>query len=147
MKLHTTLIAIFLFCSGVHAEIINIDSAQLSRLSADGVPVIDVRTESEWKSTGIIAGSKTLTFFDETGRANPPQWLEKVRMLARPDQPVILICRSGNRSMAAARFLSDQSGHSTVYNVSKGIAGWTSDGRPVVPFSPPGSGATAVPQR
>ena len=129
--------AVMCFASaGVRAEIINIDNAELARLSASGVKVIDVRTEGEWRSAGVVAGSKLLTFFDEEGHSNPPQWLGKVRMYARSDQPVILICRSGNRSMVAARFLSDQSGYSTVYNVSKGIAGWTSDGRPVVPYAP-----------
>jgi rhodanese-related sulfurtransferase len=126
-------------CAIAHAEIINIDNAQLARLAASGVPVIDIRTEGEWKSTGIIQGSKTLTFFDEVGRSNPPQWLEKVRAYAQPNQPVILICRSGSRSTAAARFLSEQSGYSTIYNVSKGINGWSSDGRPVSPLNQSGS--------
>ena len=47
------------------AEIINIDNAELARLAASGVPVIDIRTEGEWKETGVIAGSRLLTFFDD----------------------------------------------------------------------------------
>jgi rhodanese-related sulfurtransferase len=35
--------------------------------------------------------------------------------------------------MAAAKFLSEQSGYKTVYNVSKGLGGWVGEGRPVVP--------------
>jgi len=58
-----------------------------------------MRTAGEWKSNGILAGSTTLTFFDEAGRANPPQWLEQLKHCARPDQPLILICRRQQRNL------------------------------------------------
>ena len=128
--------ALFLLCLSAqpaYAEIIDIDNAELTRLAAKGVPVIDIRTEGEWRSSGIIAGSKLITFFDEKGQANPPQWLEKLKPIAKPNQPVILICRSGNRTKAATRFLSDQAGYKTVYNVSKGLNSWLSEGHSVVP--------------
>ena len=114
------------------AEVINIDNAELARLAASGVPVIDIRTEGEWKTTGVIAGSKQLTFFDEQGNAIPG-WLEKAKAVAKPDQPVILICRSGNRTKAATQFLSQQAGYKTVYNVSKGLNGWIGEGKPLIP--------------
>jgi rhodanese-related sulfurtransferase len=117
----------------VRAEVIDIDNAELARLKASGVPVIDIRTEGEWKDTGVIAGSRLLTFFDEKGNANPPQWLEKAKAVAKPDQPVILICRSGKRTKMATQFLSQQAGYKTVYNVSKGLNAWIGDGKPLVP--------------
>ena len=117
----------------VHAEVIDIDNAELARLAASGVPLIDIRTEGEWKDTGVIAGSKLLTYFDEKGNANSPQWLEKAKAVAKPDQPVILICRSGKRTKAATQFLSEQAGYKTVYNVSKGLNGWIGEGKPLVP--------------
>ena len=116
-----------------YAEVINIDNAELARLTAKGVPIIDIRTAGEWKSTGVIPGSKLLTFFDEKGNANPVQWLASAKGIAKPDQPVILICRSGNRTRAATQFLSDQAGYKTVYNVSSGLNGWLSEKRSVVP--------------
>jgi rhodanese-related sulfurtransferase len=97
--------------------------------------VIDIRTEGEWKETGVIVGSRLLTFFDENGRSNPPQWLEKLKPIAKPERPVILVCRSGNRTRAAAQFLSEQAGYKTVYNASQGIKAWASDARPMVPPS------------
>ena len=116
-----------------HAEIVNIDNAELARLSASGVPVVDVRTEGEWKESGVLAGSKLITFFDEAGRSNPPQWLEKLKSVTKPEQPVIVVCRSGRRSLAVAQYLSDQAGYKTVYNVSKGMNSWLGEGRQVVP--------------
>ena len=116
-----------------HAEVVNIDNAELARLSASGVPVVDVRTEGEWKESGVLAGSKLITFFDEAGRSNPPQWLEKLKSVTKPEQPVIVVCRSGRRSLAVAQYLSDQAGYKTVYNVSKGMSSWLGEGRSVVP--------------
>jgi len=116
-----------------HAEIIDIDNAELARLIQSGVPLIDIRTQPEWEETGIIAGSRLLTFFDERGRADPGAWLDKVKPLAKTNEPVIIICRSGNRTKAVSQFLSQQAGYSRVYNVKSGIKGWLGTGGAVVP--------------
>lgn len=121
----------FLSSLVVRAEVITIGNAELARLAASGVTVLDVRTEREWKETGVVPGSRLLTYFDENGRSNPPQWLEKLKSAVPAGQPVILVCRSGKRSAAAAQFLSEQAGYKTVYNVGQGINGWAGEGRAV----------------
>jgi len=136
-KRFLALAALGFFSLLARAEVINIDNAELARLTASGVPLVDIRTEGEWKDGGVLAGSKLLTFFDEAGRSNPPQWLEKLKAVTKPGQPVILVCRSGRRSSAAAQFLSAEAGYKTVYNVSKGMNGWVGEGRPVVPAALP----------
>jgi rhodanese-related sulfurtransferase len=80
----------------------------------------------------VIAGSKLLTFFDERGQASPGQWLERARQIAGPEQPVILVCRSGNRTRAASQFLSEQAGYRTVYNLSQGMNAWLGDKRQTI---------------
>jgi rhodanese-related sulfurtransferase len=115
------------------AEVIDIDSAELERLIKTGVPVIDIRTQGEWEETGIISGSKLNTFFDEKGKADPAAWLEKVKPFASPEQSVVVICRSGNRTKAASQFLSQQAGYAKVYNVKNGIKGWVKDGGTLAP--------------
>ncbi|SBT04262.1 Rhodanese domain protein [Candidatus Accumulibacter aalborgensis] len=124
---------VLLFALSVRADVVDIDNAELARLSAAGVPVIDIRTEGEWQETGIVAGSKLLTFVDERGRTDSPAWLEKVRGVAGPDQPVILICRSGKRTKAASRVLSQEAGYGKVYSVQGGILAWAKEGRPMAP--------------
>ena len=89
---------LFLACllaatGGAQAEIIDIDNAQLDKLSRSGVPVIDIRLQSEWEETGIVSGSKLLTFFDEKGKVDAPAWLEKVKPIAKPNQPVMRVGR------------------------------------------------------
>lgn len=127
------LIGIFLFALvslSARAEVIDIDTAELTRLMEKRVPVIDIRTAPEWQESGVVPGSHLLTFFDEQGRADPAAWLNKARAIAKPDQPVIVICRSGNRTKAVSQFLSSQAGYAKVYNVKSGIRAWISEGRP-----------------
>ncbi|WP_265942693.1 rhodanese-like domain-containing protein [Dechloromonas sp. A34] len=116
-----------------HAEVIDIDNAELDKLMKSGVPVVDIRLQSEWEETGIVGGSKLLTFFDERGKAEPAAWLEKVKPIAKPNEPLVVICRSGNRTKAVSQFLSQQAGYAKVYNVKQGIKGWIANGGPVVP--------------
>ena len=115
--------------------VIDIDNGQLNKLMATGVPVIDIRTFPEWQQTGIIPGSHPLTFFDEQGRANTSAWLEKARAIAKPGDPVIVICRSGNRTKVLSQFLRDQAGYAKVYNVTNGINAWAKEGKALVPLS------------
>ncbi len=121
-----------LVSSTLHAEVVDIDSAELSRLQAAGVAVVDVRTAPEWDETGVVPGSHLLTYFDAHGAAEPEHWLRKLQAIASPDQPVVVICRSGQRSRAVSRFLSEQAGYTTVYNVDRGIIAWLDAERPVV---------------
>ena len=130
-------LALVFVSAAVCAEVIVIDNAALVRLMAQGVPLIDIRTEGEWRATGTIAHSQALTFFDERGQANPAQWLAQARKIAAPDQPLILVCRSGNRTREAARFLSEQAAYRTVYHLGKGVSGWVSEGRPLSPWPRP----------
>jgi rhodanese-related sulfurtransferase len=120
-------------CSVAHAEVIDIDNAQLEKLIQSGVPVIDIRLQREWEETGIVAGSKLLTFFDAQGRHDAAGWLEKVKPFAKPNEPVIVICRTGNRTKPVSQFLSQQAGYTTVYNVKHGIKGWIGAGGAVEP--------------
>jgi rhodanese-related sulfurtransferase len=128
-------LALVLFAPLLRAEISHIDNAELARLIGEGVPIVDIRTEGEWKQTGIVGGSYLLTFFDEKGRANPPAFLDKFKAIAKPEEPVIVICRTGNRTQAVAQFL-DQSGYMKVYNVKQGIFGWMKENRAVAPAAP-----------
>lgn len=132
--MHRLLLACLIAFAGLaRAEVIDIDNAQFEKLRQSGVPVVDIRLQSEWEETGIVGGSKLLTFFDERGRADAAGWLDKVKPFAKPNEPVIVICRTGNRTKAVSQFLSQQAGYATVYNVKAGIKGWISAGGPVVP--------------
>lgn len=108
----------------------NVDNRQLKTMLDQGVPIVDIRRPDEWKQTGVIQGSQKLTFVDKSGRLTP-DFLPKFTSTIPKDQPVILICRTGNRTSALARHLSKEMGYTNVYNVKNGITSWMRDGGPV----------------
>lgn len=111
----------------------NIDNAKLQELIKQGVTLVDIRRKEEWQQTGVVEGSKTITFFDHTGRINP-NFVPEFTAIAKPDQPVVLICRTGNRTQAASQAIAQQLGYKDVYNVTHGITGWISEKRPVATY-------------
>lgn len=115
------------------AEIIDVSNEELQLLMAQGVKVVDLRTAGEWQQTGVLAGSHMITLFDERGRPNP-DWSKEVNAISPADQPVALICRTGNRTRVAAKMLSEASPLRKIYNVRSGITAWARAGQPVVPF-------------
>lgn len=109
----------------------NADNQQLQALLGQGVPMYDVRRADEWRQTGVVAGSRRLTFVDKNGRLNP-DFLPQFTQAVDKNDPVILICRTGSRTDFLARYLVEKLGYTKVYNVREGITGWIREGRPVV---------------
>lgn len=132
------LIAVFCLLTALtaRAEVIDIDNVELAKLTSSGVPLIDVRTASEWEETGIVPGSHLLTFFDERGKSDPAAWLEKLKAVAKPGAPLVLICRSGNRSKTVGQFLAQHGGYAKIYNAKSGIRAWAAEGRTVISAAP-----------
>ena len=96
----------------------------------NGTKILDIRRPEEWLKTGVIKGSYKLTAFDKSGRFNrsfPPE-LSKI---SSPVEPIVIICRSGNRSSIIANMLAEQAGYRNVYNVAGGILKWIKTGNPV----------------
>ncbi|WP_406458197.1 rhodanese-like domain-containing protein [Streptomyces sp. NBC_00876] len=97
-----------------------ISAAEALRRTADGAAVLlDVREPSEWDA-GHAPGAVHLPLSVLAEGARPP---------APADRPVVVICRSGNRSRQAARVLADR-GVSAV-DVIGGMTAWASAGFPV----------------
>jgi len=107
----------------------NVNNAGLKDLLAEGVPLYDIRRPEEWRQTGVVDGSRRLTYVDAGGRENP-EILPRIRAEVSKDAPIALICRTGNRTDALARQLAEQ-GYTRIYNVRDGILGWMRDGNPV----------------
>ena len=108
----------------------NVDNAELKTLLAQGVPIYDIRRAEEWRSTGVVEGSRKLTYVDKSGRPNP-EFLPRFAAEVGKNDPVVLICRTGNRTDKLARELADR-GYTQVYTVRNGAPRWISEGNPVV---------------
>jgi rhodanese-related sulfurtransferase len=83
--------------------------------------VLDVREESEYKS-GHLLNSKWIPLGKLVSRAGE---LERYR-----EQPIVVVCRSGNRSASACASLGKQ-GFTQAYNLSGGVMGWQKSNLPL----------------
>ena len=126
---------IFFSASTVYAyEVQDIGNQDLIHFIIQGVTVIDVRATSEWRETGVIEGSHLIMFYDEKGSYDLNAWLVDVAKVASKDEPIVLICHSGNRSKQLANYLSKIVGYKVVYNARRGINYWIKQNNSVVKY-------------
>lgn len=96
--------------------------------------VVDVRSEAEWQASGVISDSRKLQSFDGNGKFDQEKWLAELEKLkSSPEQPVILVCRSGNRSGKVGEILTRQLGMKNIYHLENGLESWIKNGHPVSP--------------
>ena len=98
--------------------------------------LIDVRSHMEFLFIGHPRGAVNIPWIDEPDWVVNPNFVREVRQLLlgglvhdgsdRHSVPVILICRSGKRSLEAGALLASE-GFDTVYNVSDGFEGELDD--------------------
>jgi rhodanese-related sulfurtransferase len=94
--------------------------------------VIDIRTEQEWQQTGTIPNSHKLQFFSAEGKYDTDEWIQKMEALkTNPDQPVILVCRSGSRSSMVGNMLAKQLNMKNIYHLSNGIVPYIKTGNAI----------------
>ena len=134
MKVRTLTITIFLMISSMSlfAEIVEVNNDKIDKLIKVGVPLVDIRTESEWYETGVIDQSNLLTFFDKYGNSKVEEWIAKLEEIAGRKDPVIIICRSGRRSRVVANYLVQKENYLTVYHATNGIKSWIESNNKIV---------------
>ncbi len=93
-----------------------------------GATLIDVRTAAEWSFVGVPdlgalgKEARLVEWITFPGGAPNPAFLEQASAGLHPGQPVLLLCRSGARSLAAARALT-AAGLGPAYNITAGFEG------------------------
>lgn len=90
----------------------NIDGTEAESLIKQGTKIIDVRTTGEF-STGHISGAANIPLNELPNHVNN---LDK-------EEPMIVVCLSGNRSSQASEYLKSR-GFKKVYNLSGGMMAW-----------------------
>jgi rhodanese-related sulfurtransferase len=113
------------------------EAFELVRDNPDAV-LVDVRTEGEWAQVGVPdlgELGKDVVFLEwQQGptRSQNPAFVDDLKATVPADVPVVLICRSGVRSVAAAH-AATAAGLGPAYNVLEGFeggAGWVRNGLP-----------------
>jgi len=105
----------------------------LTAAQAGKVLLIDIRTPAEWRETGTAPGAGRVDFY--RGPQVLTQYLEQ-QTKGDKNAPIALICRTGNRTAQAQRYLQSL-GYTQVWNVKEGMKGstagpgWLKRGLPV----------------
>ncbi len=111
----------------------NVDVVTAYRMmTAEKVPLVDVRTVQEYQFVGHVPGAYSIPAFvwgrwDDQKRSfalDPNPDFVKQLSAAFPDRsaPILLMCRSGHRSAKAAKLLV-AAGYSRVYQIWEGFEG------------------------
>ena len=92
-----------------------------------GATLVDVRTEGEWRAIGIpdttsLEKPPVFSEWVQAGGRPNSQFLEELKAAGVASGPVVFLCRSGQRSIGAAR-LATASGIAPSYNVLEGFEG------------------------
>lgn len=86
--------------------------------------LVDCRTEIEHFYVGHPAGAEHIAWQEAPDWEIDPEFAEKVKRLAHGDisRPILLICRSGHRSVSAGDAL-EAAGFTQVINILEGFEG------------------------
>ena len=127
------LLTLTILTVALFAEFKTIEVAEFEKLQKEGIPVIDIRTEGEWKDTGIIEGAYKITFFSEKGQPLLADWFFEVGHLIKDKkEPFIIYCAHASRTKALGEGLVSM-GFENVYELKGGIEnGWIKAGKKTV---------------
>lgn len=135
MMIKIRFLMVILLCLGAlktNAVTQNMNPEQLLAAQQDGAVVIDIRTPAEWANTGTIVGAKRIMFFDQNRQPQIDAFMQSLEKIVQDNnQPVVLVCRSGNRSGVALRFLQKNKGYKNVAHLARGMNQWLAEKREV----------------
>jgi rhodanese-related sulfurtransferase len=112
----------------------DVTSEQLLDAQKNGSVIIDIRLKKEWVETGIIEGAETITAFTSEGKLHADFQSKFFALIKEKDTPVILYCRSGNRTKRLGDALVDQVGLTNVSHLIGGITGWKKNGEKTITY-------------
>jgi rhodanese-related sulfurtransferase len=127
------LLVVTILTLNLFADFKTVNTVEFEKLKAKGVPVIDIRTPYEWQTTGVIEGSKKITFFSEQGQPLLADWFFEIgHILKDRKEPFIIYCAHANRTKSLGQGLL-QMGFENVYELEGGIEnGWIKKGKKTI---------------
>lgn len=84
--------------------------------------IVDVRTAEELHYVGHVPGARHVAWSAGFPMQRNPAFIEQLARVASPDQVVLLLCRSGKRSVWAAE-AATAAGFGQAFNVLEGFEG------------------------
>ena len=124
-----------LFSKYSTAEVIYIDNRELNDLIEKEIKIVDVRTQNEWKSTGIIKGSILISLLDKKNKFIFENWYKDSNKKISRNESVIFVCGSGVRSKYISNLINKKKPDLKIYNLKKGINNWIRSGNKIYRLS------------
>ena len=115
-----------------YAGELSLDEAWAMLRDRPDAVLIDVRTEAEWNFVGIPVldglgkSARFVEWIGYPGGQPNPVFVDQATTELQPGQPILLLCRSGARSLAAAKALTE-AGYGPAYNITAGFEGGLDD--------------------
>jgi rhodanese-related sulfurtransferase len=95
--------------------------------AGSGKPIfIDVHTPEEFMFVGHAEMARNIPLAAQSRQFPmrlPPDFVSRVKQVAKPDDTLLVMCRSGNRSAQTVNLLAEV-GFRNVYNIMDGMEGW-----------------------
>lgn len=89
---------------------------------AGAAQLVDVRSAEELKFVGHVPGGQHVAWMTGAALVKNPRFVRELEKIASKDSVILLLCRSGKRSAAAAE-AATLAGFTAVYNVLEGFEG------------------------
>lgn len=78
------------------------------------IPIVDVRTEGEWRESGLLKGAIPIVFFSEQGKPLINEFLKELRAKVDTKEPFAIICHTGSRTSMIAPWLSENFNYNVI---------------------------------
>ena len=88
----------------------------------DHVVIVDVRTNEERKFVGYVEDTLHIPWATGTALNRNPRFAKELETKVGKDKIILLLCRSGKRSAAAAN-VAYNAGFENIYNIDQGFEG------------------------
>lgn len=99
-----------------------VSPAEAHALMQAGAKLVDVRTRPELLYVGRVPGSLAVEWQTYPGNQQNPEFLQQLAQVAKPEDTLMFLCRSGVRSHYSA-IAATQAGWRESYNVLEGFEG------------------------
>lgn len=84
------------------------------------IPIIDIRTKEDWKTTAVLKDSILMTFFKHDGRFDKRFFIRNLNAIVDKNSQFAILSRTGDKSEKVARILKSE-GYENVINLKGGI--------------------------
>lgn len=119
MRKFTILTLLLLNSLVAEVKDIYLNKSFLKEAKEKNIKIFDIRTEGEWRESGVIENSIPLTFFREDGGYNIDNFLSTLNSHIKKEEQFAIVCRTGSRTKVLSRFL-DKLGYNVI-NLQGGI--------------------------